>query len=610
MAFNAEQLNIVLSAQTKDLRQELEKAQKRIKNFEGQSKQSLNGLGSSFNQLGAIAKRAAPFMAGFFSFELVKNAASMAKEIQNLSTVAGISIEQFQSMAFAADQFGVGQDKLADIIKDVNDKIGDFMQTGGGGMADFFENIAPKVGLTADAFRNLNGADALQLYVDSLQKAGVSQQEMTFYMEALASDASLLTPLLANNGEEMQSLGEKAKSLGIVLDEDLIRQTAQMDEVWSTVMSSMSKNFSAFAMYVINGFDNIFGFTAYGQRNILQRSLGDLTAQMDVLNAQIAEYEATGEINFNDFTGMMGAATNIEDARASLANVAAEIDAIRIQKQEIDDVLARLDSAKTSMTTQPSIGGGTKGGGGGGGKSEVEKAKEAFEKLMGSIDGATKAGNEFANAQKIVNDALKVGVITQQEADFALGVLANRMKLAKGEMLDLSSVAGVLESGLTDAFMAILDGTQSTKDAFKSMARAVISELYRVLVVQRLVGSIGTAKTPGKGILGFFGNMFPALKGSASGGALMAGQPSVVGEHGRELFVPSSAGRVLSVPQAKAAVGGGGGITVVQNINVSTGVQQTVRAEIKSLMPQIADSAKAAVLDAKRRGGAYGGAFA
>jgi len=55
--------------------------------------------------------------------------------------------------------------------------------------------------------------------------------------------------------------------------------------------------------------------------------------------------------------------------------------------------------------------------------------------------------------------------------------------------------------------------------------------------------------------------------------------------------------------------GQSGGVTVVQNINVSTGVQQTVRTEIKSLMPQIANSAKAAVLDAKRRGGSYGRAF-
>ncbi len=47
-----------------------------------------------------------------------------------------------------------------------------------------------------------------------------------------------------------------------------------------------------------------------------------------------------------------------------------------------------------------------------------------------------------------------------------------------------------------------------------------------------------------------------------------------------------------------------------KTINVSTGVQQTVRAEIRQMMPQIADSAKSAVLNAKRRGGNYGRAMA
>jgi hypothetical protein len=53
-----------------------------------------------------------------------------------------------------------------------------------------------------------------------------------------------------------------------------------------------------------------------------------------------------------------------------------------------------------------------------------------------------------------------------------------------------------------------------------------------------------------------------------------------------------------------------GTVIINQTINVSTGVQQTVRAEIKQLLPQIAESAKAAVVDAKRRGGSYGRAFA
>ena len=55
--------------------------------------------------------------------------------------------------------------------------------------------------------------------------------------------------------------------------------------------------------------------------------------------------------------------------------------------------------------------------------------------------------------------------------------------------------------------------------------------------------------------------------------------------------------------------GGNDGVTVVQNINISTGVSQTVRAEIVQLMPQIVGAAKSGVLDAKKRGGAYGAAF-
>jgi hypothetical protein len=90
---------------------------------------------------------------------------------------------------------------------------------------------------------------------------------------------------------------------------------------------------------------------------------------------------------------------------------------------------------------------------------------------------------------------------------------------------------------------------------------------------------------------------------------VQAGQAYTVGEHGREMFVPQTAGRILSVPQTKAALSGGDSVIVNQTINVSTGVQQTVRTEIKSLMPQIAESAKAAVADAKRRGGSYGRAF-
>ena len=160
-----------------------------------------------------------------------------------------------------------------------------------------------------------------------------------------------------------------------------------------------------------------------------------------------------------------------------------------------------------------------------------------------------------------------------------------------------------LENSLEDVFMSAIDGADSFKDTVRQTAVAVVRELYRVLVVQRMVAAA----------MSFFGVSpapIPSPTGNAAGGAVYAGQPTIVGEHGRELFVPSSAGRILSVPQAKAAMGGGESVVINQTINVSTGVQQTVRNEIKTLMPQIAESAKSAVADAKRRGGSYGRAFA
>lgn len=136
--------------------------------------------------------------------------AQKAKEIRNSAQVAGEGFEEFQRLAYGAKSVGVEAEKLGDIFKDVRDRIGDFEQTGGGPMADFFENIAPKVGVTAEMFRGLGGKDSLQLYYDSLKKANVSQEDMVFYLEAMASDTTNLIPLLENGGRAWEEFGSKA----------------------------------------------------------------------------------------------------------------------------------------------------------------------------------------------------------------------------------------------------------------------------------------------------------------------------------------------------------------------------------------------------------------
>lgn len=170
---------------------------------------------------------------------MVRELGRVSTEITNMSRAAGLGVEQFQILAFGAERFGVSQEKLADIVKDTQDKIGDFVQTGGGAMADFFENIAPRVGVTVDQFRALNGADALQLYVSSLEKANLSQADMVFYMEAIASDSTLLLPLLQDGGKALADYGDSALRMGKILDQEAVEAARNFDNAMKDVADSV-----------------------------------------------------------------------------------------------------------------------------------------------------------------------------------------------------------------------------------------------------------------------------------------------------------------------------------------------------------------------------------
>lgn len=160
--------------------------------------------------------------------KLVIETATAGAEISRLASLSGTTTDSFQKYAAGAKFIGVEQEKLADTFKDINDRIGDFLQTGGGPLVDFFEQVAPKVGVTASQFAKLSGPDALQLYVSSLEKANVSQNDMTFYLEAVSSNLTFLLPLLRNGGKGFKELGDLASAAGAIIDKDTIRASSEL----------------------------------------------------------------------------------------------------------------------------------------------------------------------------------------------------------------------------------------------------------------------------------------------------------------------------------------------------------------------------------------------
>lgn len=212
--------------------------------FETDTKKAQKNWDDFSKQIVSGAKIAGAAVAGMAAAGATASAAwvsSMARsgaEIQRQAQLANASTTEFQRFGVAAQSVGIEHDKLSDILKDVNDKVGEFISTGGGPLIDFFENIAPKVGVTADQFAKLSGPQALELYYASLEKAGLSQQQMTFYMEALASDATGLIPLLKDNSAQLNKLGDAAQSAGRILNDETIAASKQLTMQWSELMGA------------------------------------------------------------------------------------------------------------------------------------------------------------------------------------------------------------------------------------------------------------------------------------------------------------------------------------------------------------------------------------
>lgn len=241
-----------------------------------------------------------------------------ANEIANLASVANASTTEFQKYAAGAKLVGIEQDKLADIFKDVNDKVGDFLNTGGGALADFFENVAPKVGVTADQFRNLSGPQALGLYVSSLEKAKVSQSDMTFYLEAIASDATALLPLLRNNAEGFKTFGDAAQAAGAILDEKTIKSANELQAAtWLVEQSAagLKNQLSTSLIPILSDLaDSIFDVTKEGTamvsvgefvadsfRWIAKTAIGAVVA-FELVGKSIAGAAATAKAGFDGVT--------------------------------------------------------------------------------------------------------------------------------------------------------------------------------------------------------------------------------------------------------------------------------------------------------------------
>lgn len=361
-------LRVLLSADLSSLPADVRSAANVLKSYAADAKSaedSTFNFGRSFGETADLLSQKSQAIIGGFSLmqgavlgvvgaavgmaSAVSSLAQQGRELEQMSNKAGVTVERMQELAYATEQYNVSGDQLADMLKDVQDKLGDFSATGGGEFADWMTNIAPKVGLTIEKLQQMSGPDALIAMQDAMDKTNVSAAEQVFYLESIANDVSTLQPLLRNNGAELQRLTGHYRNLNAALSETDISQLKEMDQQLHDVGLKLQGSFAKAVLgaseqidwltdkvsYAVGYWGTLFDSWADNPRTIdgMSRRLGNLREELKDLDDQIKE---TSEQKAFGGVGLLDAILGDTAGRAALpelqqrrAEIEAEIDRIQ-----------------------------------------------------------------------------------------------------------------------------------------------------------------------------------------------------------------------------------------------------------------------------------------
>ena len=505
-----------------------------------------SGLGRVGSSIGNVRTALAALGAGV----ALKQFSSQIDDLAKQSARIGLTVNQLQSLQFAANQTGAEADTLnkaldrfSRVISETNlgtgiakrsfDELGITLKNQDGSLKSTNDLIME----VADGLKGVpNQADRVRIAFDLFGRSG------TNLVNLLQGGSETLRDLQKDfNAVTMELTGEQAQAVEAANDRfDMLGKvlTSLGQQITSFVLEPLAQ----FSQFLVTKLLQGLNAAVYGVRGFLN-GLVELAQYF----GQEAEYFTFGE-----------------QLNADLERMIANLD----KTIEGTEGLGRANVGL--VTTNIEVAESTK------------KSAEEFKKLRDAMVAVPVTYDEIGNK---VNDLGKKSKTAMEKY-----VEASEDMKAATEKIAVDAL-GRLE----DSFAGIVTGTMSAKEAFRSMANSLLSDLAR-LAAKKALGSL-------IGGMGGGGNPFAAMFGGfrAKGGAVSAGKAYVVGEQGAEMFVPNSSGQIIP--------NGGGGVTVHQTINLTTGVAQTVRTEVMNMLPQIQQAAVSGVLDAKRRGGSFGSAF-
>lgn len=192
---------------------------------------------------------------------LVRNALSAAEAINDVADRTGFAAERLQELRFAFDQNGVSMNVLDGGLRRFNRRVGlaadklRGVSTEGGAAFNVFRTLGIEI---LDARNNVRATEAIfDDLVAALERSGSAAELSARASLAFGEDAGPAMAVLIGQGRAaLDAYAKRARELGRVMDERLVRQGAAASAEMRALGQVMRTNFQA---GLISGFIDEFG---------------------------------------------------------------------------------------------------------------------------------------------------------------------------------------------------------------------------------------------------------------------------------------------------------------------------------------------------------------
>ncbi|WP_334642946.1 phage tail tape measure protein [Klebsiella aerogenes] len=225
-------LTIDLIARTGGFVQGMDKAERSSQKWRDNVKKDAAVVGASLATVGAAAAAAA-ISVGAAGISLVKNTSDQITATDRWAKSLKMSTQDLLSWQFAAEKAGLTGDNIADIFKDINDKVGDAVLNKSGEAAQALDTL----GLSAQKLAQQSPDKQLMAISEALQKIP-TQAGKTNILESLGNDLSKMLPLFDNNNEKLKQFIQLSKDFGVAPPQEDIDNLVKVNQFFQDIESS------------------------------------------------------------------------------------------------------------------------------------------------------------------------------------------------------------------------------------------------------------------------------------------------------------------------------------------------------------------------------------